>query len=381
MLDTLVEILDVTGFPQASWQGIVMVAIGLLLIYLAVSKEMEPLLLGPIGFAVILANLPGQQHYLLAEEGFGAIGAFLNVTYEYAISTGLIPLLIFLGIGTMTDFSPLLANPKAFLLGAAAQIGIFLALGLAFMTGFELHEAGAIGIIGGADGPTAIYAAGALEVEPGVFAAITVAAYSYMALVPIIQPPIIKFLTTEEQRKIRMGKMREVSQLEQIAFPIVVTVIVGFILPSALPLVGMLMLGNLFQTSGVMDRLSNTGGEALMDIATILLGLGVGYLMIGEQFLTIDTLSIFLLGVFAFATATAGGTLLGLLYYKLSGGEVNPMVGAAGVSAVPMAARVVQDMGQKEDAGSHLLMHAMGPNVAGVIGSATAAGILIGLLG
>ncbi len=378
--------LDAIGFTHVTWQGVVMIFIGLLLIYLAISKKMEPLLLGPIGFAVILANLPGQEDYLLSEEGFRAIGAFLNITYEYAISTGIIPLLIFLGIGTMTDFSPLLANPKAFLLGAAAQIGIFLALGLALIFGelpfleIGLSDAGAIGIIGGADGPTAIYAAGALDVESGIFAAITVAAYSYMALVPIIQPPIIKFLTTEEQRKIRMGKMRKVSQLEKIAFPILVTIIAGLILPSALPLIGMLMLGNLFQTSGVMDRLSNTGGDALMDIATILLGLGVGYLMVGEQFLTLETLSIFLLGVFAFITATAGGTLLGLLYYKLSDGKINPMIGAAGVSAVPMAARVVQDMGQKEDTGSHLLMHAMGPNVAGVIGSATAAGILIGLL-
>ncbi|MFW6422358.1 MAG: sodium ion-translocating decarboxylase subunit beta, partial [Candidatus Bipolaricaulota bacterium] len=247
--------------------------------------------------------------------------------------------------------------------------------------GFDMEAAASIGIIGGADGPTAIYAATQLVGNrPEIIGAVTVSAYSYMALVPIIQPPIIKLLTTKKQRSVRMGKMREVSNLEEILFPIGVTVIVGLIVPSALPLVGMLMLGNLFQTSGVMDRLSETGGNALMNIATILLGLGVGFLMRGEVFLTLDTLKILLLGVFAFATATAGGTLLGQLYYKLSGGKINPMIGAAGVSAVPMASRVVQKEGQKADAESHLLMHAMGPNVAGVIGSATAAGVLIGLL-
>ncbi len=370
------------GILELSWQNLVMIGVGLLFIYLAISKNMEPLLLGPIGFAAILANMPLQQEYLLNPGGLEELGAIMDVVYTYTIANGLIPLFIFLGIGTMTDFSPLLARPKAFLLGAAAQIGIFVALGVSAIF-FELHEAAAIGIIGGADGPTAIYAAsrGALGVDEWMFGAITVAAYSYMALVPIIQPPIIKFLTTKEQRKVRMGKMREVSRLEKIAFPIMVTIIVGLIIPTALPLVGMLMLGNLFRVSGVMDRLSDTGGNALMDIATILLGLGVGSIMIGEEFLRPGTLGIFGLGVLAFAAATAGGTVLGLLYYKVSKGKINPMIGAAGVSAVPMASRVVQDLGQKEDAGSHLLMHAMGPNVAGVIGSATAAGILIGLLG
>ncbi|MFP4589350.1 MAG: sodium ion-translocating decarboxylase subunit beta [Candidatus Acetothermia bacterium] len=362
-----------TGLFAISWHNAIMLFVGLLLIYLAISKEMEPLLLGPIGFAVLLANLPLTG--LTAESGL------LYILYQELISTGIIPLIIFLGIGTMTDFSPLLANPKTFMLGAAAQVGIFLALGLSLALGFDMEAAASIGIIGGADGPTAIYAATQLVGNrPEIIGAVTVSAYSYMALVPIIQPPIIKLLTTKKQRSVRMGKMREVSNLEEILFPIGVTVIVGLIVPSALPLVGMLMLGNLFQTSGVMDRLSETGGNALMNIATILLGLGVGFLMRGEVFLTLDTLKILLLGVFAFATATAGGTLLGQLYYKLSGGKINPMIGAAGVSAVPMASRVVQKEGQKADAESHLLMHAMGPNVAGVIGSATAAGVLIGLL-
>lgn len=363
------------GLLSLTWQSAVMLIIGFVLIYLGIAKKMEPLLLGPIGFAVILANMPLTG---LTEEPSG----FMYMIYKHLISTGIVPLIIFLGIGTMTDFSPLLANPKTFLLGAAAQVGIFLALGLSIMIGFDLNAAATIGIIGGADGPTTIYTATQLVAEqPGIIAAVTVAAYSYMALVPIIQPPIIKALTTKKQRKVRMGKMRKVSKLEKIVFPIAVTIVVGLIVPSALPLIGMLMLGNLFQTSGVMDRLSDTGGYGLMNISTIMLGLGVGFLMTGEAFITLETIKILLLGVFAFATATAGGTLLGLLFYKISKGKINPMIGAAGVSAVPMASRVVQKMAQKEDAGSHLLMHAMGPNVAGVIGSATAAGILIGLLG
>ncbi|MFW6083382.1 MAG: sodium ion-translocating decarboxylase subunit beta [Thermoplasmatota archaeon] len=368
------------GILALTWQNASMILIGLLLLFLAISKEMEPLLLGPIGFAVILANLPLTG--ITAPPGSEIGPGFMYIIYNELISTGVIPLIIFLGIGTMTDFSPLLANPKTFLLGAAAQVGIFLALGLAVIIGFDLSAAASIGIIGGADGPTAIYAATRLVGErPEIIAAVTVSAYSYMALVPIIQPPIIKALTTKKQRKIKMGKMREVSKLEKIVFPIGVTIIVGLLVPDALPLVGMLMIGNLFQTSGVMDRLSNTGGESLMDIATILLGLGVGFLMKGNTFLQISTLKILLLGVFAFATATAGGVLFGQIYYKFSKGKINPMIGAAGVSAVPMASRVVQKMGREEDTSSHLLMHAMGPNVAGVIGSATAAGVLIGLLG
>ncbi|MFW6038704.1 MAG: sodium ion-translocating decarboxylase subunit beta [Candidatus Saliniplasma sp.] len=367
------------GLLALTWQSLVMIGVGLLLIYLGIAKKMEPLLLGPIGFAVILANLPltGITAGPSADIGPG----LMYIVYKELIATGIIPLIIFLGIGTMTDFSPLLANPKTFILGAAAQVGIFLALGLAIILGFDLNAAASIGIIGGADGPTAIYAATRLVGErPEIIAAVTVSAYSYMALVPIIQPPIIKALTTKKQRKIKMGKMREVSQLEKIVFPIGVTIIVGLLVPDALPLVGMLMLGNLFQVSGVMDRLSDTGGRALMDIATIMLGLGIGFLMTGNTFIQIETLKVLLLGVFAFATATAGGTLFGQIFYKLSKGKINPMIGAAGVSAVPMASRVVQKIGQKENPGSHLLMHAMGPNVAGVIGSATAAGILIGLL-
>ncbi len=367
------------GLLALTWQSIVMIGVGLLLIYLGIAKKMEPLLLGPIGFAVIMANLPLTG--ITAGPGTDIGPGLMYIIYNELIATGIIPLIIFLGIGTMTDFSPLLANPKTFLLGAAAQIGIFLALGLAVIIGFDLNAAASIGIIGGADGPTAIYAATRLVGDrPEIIAAVTVSAYSYMALVPIIQPPIIKALTTKKQRGIKMGTMREVSQLEKILFPIGVTIVVGLIVPDALPLVGMLMLGNLFQVSGVMDRLSDTGGRSLMDIATIMLGLGIGFLMRGDTFIQLETLKILLLGVFAFATATAGGTLFGQIYYKLSKGRINPMIGAAGVSAVPMASRVVQKMGQKENPGSHLLMHAMGPNVAGVIGSATAAGILIGLL-
>lgn len=361
------------GLFAITWQSLVMIAIGIILIYLAISKEMEPLLLGPIGFAAIIANLPLTG--LTEETGL------LFVVYKELIATGIIPLIIFLGIGAMTDFSPLLANPKTFLLGAAAQIGIFLALGLSIIIGFDLNAAASIGIIGGADGPTTVYAATLLVPErPEIIGAVTVAAYSYMALVPIIQPPIIKALTTAEQRKVSMGKMRKVSDLEKIAFPIGVTIIVGLIIPAALPLVGMIMMGNLLKTSGVTDRLADTVSNALIDIATVLLGLGVGFLMIGETFLSFETIQIMLLGVFAFATATAGGTLLGQVYYKLSGGKINPIIGAAGVSAVPMASRVVQKIGQEENPNNFLLMHAMGPNVAGVIGSATAAGILIGLI-
>lgn len=367
------------GLLALTWRSLVMIIVGVILIYLGIAKKMEPLLLGPIGFAVILANIPlsGITADATTEIGPG----LLYIIYTELIATGIIPLIIFLGIGTMTDFSPLLANPKTFLLGAAAQIGIFLALGLSIILGFDISQAAAIGIIGGADGPTAIYTATQIiEGQEGIIAAVTVSAYSYMALVPIIQPPIIKALTTQKQRKIKMGKMREVSQLEMIIFPIGVTIIIGLIVPTALPLVGMLMLGNLFRVSGVMDRLSDVGGGALMDIATIMLGLGVGFLMTGNSFIQLETLKILLLGVFAFATATAGGTLFGQIFYKLSKGKINPMIGAAGVSAVPMASRVVQKIGQKENPASHLLMHAMGPNVAGVIGSATAAGILIGLL-
>ncbi len=365
-----------TGLSALVWENWVMMGVGIVLIYLGIFKKMEPLLLGPIGFAALLANVAR------TEMGLTDTGGLMEIIYTQLISTGVIPLIIFLGIGTMTDFSPLLANPKTFFLGAAAQIGIFCALGLAVFMGFGLSEAASIGIIGGADGPTAIYTATRLvEDQPGIIAAVTVSAYSYMALVPIIQPPIIKSLTTKKQRQISMGKLRKVRPIEKILFPISVTIIVGIIVPFALPLVGMLMLGNLFQVSGVMNRLSKSGGNELINVATIFLGLGIGFLMVGDTFLNLQTIKILLLGIFAFATATAGGTLLGQLFYKLSSGKINPMIGAAGVSAVPMASRVVQKIGLKENPRSHLLMHAMGPNVAGVIGSATAAGVLIGLLG
>jgi oxaloacetate decarboxylase beta subunit len=359
-----------TGIEAMTIGSAVMITVGAVLLFLAIFKNVEPLLLGPIGFAAILANLP--------ITGITDPGGIMNLIYVHLIKTGIIPLFIFLGIGTMTDFSPLLANPVTFLLGAAAQVGIFVALGAALILGFSMDQAAAIGIIGGADGPTTIYVA--TRLAPEILGPVTVAAYSYMALVPIIQPPIIRALTSKKDRCIAMPKLREVSTKEKVIFPIVVTIAVGMFVPSAVPLVGMLMLGNLFKVSGVMDRLSKTGGSELINICTILLGLGVGYMMTADKFLNLSTLKILSLGIVAFSTATAGGVLLGQLFSKLSGGKINPMIGSAGVSAVPMAARVVQKEAQRAKPGNFLLMQAMGPNVAGVIGSAVAAGILLGLL-
>ena len=360
-----------SGIENITYGNIGMISVGIVLLYLGIVKKMEPLLMGPIGFSAVLANLP--------LTGITDPGGLMWFIYTYLIKTGIIPLLIFLGIGTMTDFSPLLANPITFLLGAAAQVGIFCAMALALILGFNLDQAASIGIIGGADGPTTIYVT--TRLAPEILGPVTVAAYSYMALVPIIQPPVIKALTTKKQRQIEMGTLRSVSNTEKIIFPIVVALVVGLVVPSALPLVGMLMIGNMFRVSGVMDRLSKSGGNELMNVATIFLGLGIGYMMTAERFLNLDTLKILILGVTAFVTATAGGVLLGQVFCKISGGKINPMIGAAGVSAVPMAARVVQKMGRDEKPSNFLLMHAMGPNVAGVIGSAAAAGVLIGLLG
>ncbi len=352
-------------------ENAIMITVGLVLIYLGIYRKMEPLLLVPIGLGAILVNLPGSD--LGSEESI--FGYFL----KYLIHTEIVPLLIFLGLGALTDFSPVLANPKTFLLGAAAQIGIFAALIAALLLGFTPQEAAAIGIIGGADGPTTIYTTTILA--PHLLAATAVAAYSYMSLVPIIQPPIIKALTSREERRIRMRQLRVVSKKERIIFPIATIIVTGLIAPKALPLVGMLMVGNLFRESGVTDRLAKGASEELMNIMTIILGLTIGSTMRAETFLTHKTLLVLVLGVFAFAAATAGGVLLAKLMNLFLKEKINPMIGAAGVSAVPMSARVVQRLAIEEDPQNHILMHAMGPNVAGVIGSAVAAGILINILG
>ncbi len=360
-----------TGIYALTWGNVTMILVGALFMFLGIKYKMEPLLLVPIGFSAIIVNLP-------LSGITDAPSGFLNIVYTYLIKTEAIPLVIFLGVGAMTDFEPLLADPKTFLLGAAAQIGIYCALLSALLFGFNVNEAAAIGIIGGADGPTTIYTA--TKLAPEILGAVAVAAYSYMSLVPIIQPPVIKSLTTKKERSVKMEPLRKVSKKEKIIFPIIATIVVGLLVPSALPLVGMLMFGNLLRECGVTDRLSKTAQNELINIATIFLGLGVGYMMTADKFLKVGTLEILFLGIVAFATATAGGVLLGKLFYLLSHGKINPMIGAAGVSAVPMSARVVQRMGAKEDPENFLLMHAMGPNVAGVIGSAIAAGVFIAYL-
>ena len=365
-----------TGIAGFSWQQLVMIVVGLVLIYLAIVKKFEPLLLLPIGFGGILANVP----FI----GIAEAGGFLGQIYAFGISTGVFPLLIFMGVGALTDFGPLLADPKTALLGAAAQFGIFatligaLALGRIDVIGFDLMDAAAIGIIGGADGPTAIFLASKLS--PELLGSIAVAAYSYMALVPIIQPPIAKLLTSKAERAIKMEQLRHVSKAERILFPLVVLGICILLLPTATPLIGALMFGNLLRESGVTNRLANAAQNELMNIVTILLGLVVGSRLSGDTFLTVRTLGILILGLVAFAIGTAAGVLLAKLMNKLSRHPINPLIGAAGVSAVPMAARVANKMGQEANPDNHLLMHAMGPNVAGVIGSAVAAGILLAVV-
>lgn len=403
-----------TGFVAGDWRQYVMIAISCLLLYLAIVKKFEPLLLLPIAFGMLLANLPlagmmdGEsfKYFATLDEATAYCGSMgkdlgaivsaystelgqmaFRVPYQNAgllsylymgVKLGIYPPLIFMGVGAMTDFGPLIANPKSLLLGAAAQLGIFLAFGVAMLTGqFTAAEAASIGIIGGADGPTAIYVT--TKLAPHLLGPIAVAAYSYMALVPVIQPPIMKALTTKKERMIVMDQLRPVSQTELVIFPIMVTVIVSLLLPSAAPLVGMLMLGNLFRVAGVVDRLSKTAQNELINIVTIFLGLTVGATTNGATFLNVKTLLIVIIGVFAFGGGTAGGVLLGKLMNKLSGGKINPLIGSAGVSAVPMAARVSQVVGQQENPGNFLLMHAMGPNVAGVIGSAVAAGVFLSL--
>ena len=442
LVDSLKDLWNSTGFVANDfayyenyhfgiWGLLFMVAVGCLLIYLAVVKKYEPTLLLGIAFGVVLINLPGAYNILYGTYGYtftdasGAVvasgtlenlcqvygvtvsgkeseivaalktaieaSAGASVTFEHVVVSDfglfyyiykgvewvIFPPLIFLGIGAMTDFGPLIANPKSLLLGAAAQLGIFMAFIFALLLGYTPKEAASIGIIGGADGPTAIYVTSKLA--PELLPAIAIAAYSYMALVPVIQPPIMKALTTKEERKIRMEQLRPVSKKEKVLFPIIVTAIVGIFLPSGLPLVGMLMLGNLFKESGVVPRLVNTAANGLINTITILLGFIVGSKAYAPIFLQWKTLGIIVLGVVAFSFGTAGGVLLGKLMCKLTKGKINPLIGAAGVSAVPMAARVAQDVGRKEDPQNYLLMHAMGPNVAGVIGSTVAAGVLIAM--
>ena len=383
-----------SGFlSDNGWQNLVMLVIGCVLLYLAIVKQFEPLLLVGIAFGCILTNLPnaGLYHQGLwdafmdpanpAYHSFGAImreGGLLDIFY-IGVKTSLYPCLIFMGVGAMTDFGPLLSNPKSLLLGAAAQLGVFVAFFGAVILGFTGPEAASIGIIGGADGPTAIFLT--TRLAPHLLGAIAVAAYSYMALIPLIQPPIMKALTTAEQRKIKMVQTRNVTKAEKIVFPILVTIFVALLLPDTAPLIGCLMLGNLFKETGVTERLSDTVQNALMNIVTILLSTAVGSTMVGSTFLTGQTLKIVLLGVIAFGISTAGGLLGGDVMCALTHGKVNPLIGSAGVSAVPMAARVSNKEGQKANPSNFLLMHAMGPNVAGVIGSAIAAGFLLSVFG
>lgn len=366
-----------TGIASITWGELLMIGVGGVLLYLAIAKRFEPLLLVPIGFGAILSNIP------LA--GIAGPDGLLGWLSTIGISTGVFPLLIFMGVGALTDFGPLIANPKTLLLGAAAQFGIFLtligALAMNAIPGFDftLADAAAIGIIGGADGPTAIFLASRLA--PDLLGAIAVAAYSYMALVPLIQPPIMKLLTTETERKVVMQQLRHVSKLEKITFPLLVMLLCLLLLPSAAPLIGMLTFGNLLRESGVVERLSRTAQHELINIVTIMLGLAVGSKLSAYKFLKLETLGILCLGAVAFAVGTAAGLLMGKLMYRLSGGKINPLIGAAGVSAVPMAARVVNKVGLESDHHNFLLMHAMGPNVAGVIGSAVAAGVLLAIVG
>jgi oxaloacetate decarboxylase beta subunit len=365
----LAEILEQSGFMGLTTGNVIMLVVALILLYLAIGKGFEPLLLVPIATGCLLVNLP--------LSGIMDQGGFLRYLF-YGTEHEIYPVIIFMGIGALTDFSPLLANPLTFLLGAAAQLGVFVALFGAMMLGFSVPEAASIGIIGGADGPTAIYTT--MKLAPQILGAVAVAAYSYMSLVPLIQPPVIKLLTTRKDRAIRMDVLRPVSKRERILFPIVSTVAAGLILPASVPLIGLLMFGNLLRECGATERLNQAAQNEILNTVTILLGLSVGATMAAESFLTPATIKIIALGLVAFAFSTAGGVLFGQLMKVLSGGKINPMIGAAGVSAVPMAARVVQRISASENPGNFLLMHAMGPNVAGVIGTAVAAGTFLTLL-
>ena len=402
-LDSLKGLFEVSGLTALSWENYVMIGISCFLLFLAIKKQYEPLLLLPIAFGMLIVNLyppimaaPSTQMIPLSEYAGDASGYAITtidgIQYvnkpEYGglfyylyqgVKLGIYPPLIFLGIGCMTDFGPLIANPKSFILGAAAQVAIFITFIAATLMGFSNGQAGSIGIIGGADGPTAIFVT--TKLAPELLGPIAVAAYSYMALVPIIQAPIMKLLTTKKERSVVMQQLRHVSKLEKILFPIIVTIVCSILLPSAAPLIGMLMLGNLFKESGVVDRIFKTAQNELMNIITIFLGLTVGATATGKSFLSWQTLGIVALGLAAFSVGTASGVLFGKLMYVFTKGKVNPLIGAAGVSAVPMAARVANKVGQRENPSNFLLMHAMGPNVAGVIGSAVAAGVLLSVCG
>ena len=393
VLGTLLKLWNDSGFNSFfvgdGWKSLVMIVIACVLLYLGIVKQFEPLLLVGIAFGALLTNLPGGNLYtpelwdrfLAGEIGFGTImhdGGLLDILY-IGVKAGVYPSLIFMGIGAMTDFGPLLSNPKSLLLGAAAQLGVFVAFFGAILLGFTGNQAASIGIIGGADGPTAIFLT--TKLAPELLGAIAIAAYSYMALIPMIQPPIMRALTSKKDRAIKMVQSRQVTKTEKIVFPIVVSIFVILLIPSTAPLIGCLMLGNLWRECGVTERLSDTVQNGLMNIVTVFLGISVGATTVGSRFLTIDTIKIVVLGLVAFSISTAGGLLVGNLMCKLSRGKINPLIGSAGVSAVPMAARVAQKEGQKENPSNFLLMHAMGPNVAGVIGSAIAAGFLLAVFG
>lgn len=377
IFDTLGNLMRQSAFFNLTVGNYVMIAVACVFLYLAIKKEYEPLLLVPIAFGMLLVNM-FPNIMVSPEESSNGIGGLLH--YFYVLDEwSILPSLIFMGVGAMTDFAPLIANPKSFLLGAAAQLGIYAAYFLAILLGFNDKAAAAISIIGGADGPTSIFLAGKLG-QTDLMGPIAVAAYSYMSLVPIIQPPIMKLLTTEKERKIKMEQLRPVTKLERILFPIIVTIVVVMILPDTAPLVGMLMLGNLFRECGVVKQLAETASNAMMYIVVILLGTSVGATTSAEAFLNWDTIKIVVLGLVAFAIGTAGGVLLGKVMCKATGGKINPLIGSAGVSAVPMAARVSQKVGSEADPTNFLLMHAMGPNVAGVIGTAVAAGTFMAIL-
>ena len=387
ILEVLKGIWESSGLAALTWQNGVMILVAFTFLVLAIKFKFEPLLLVPIAFGILLANMPGAD--IMLDVTGGQLGAFDSVAVEGAhwyesgvlrilyvgVKSSIFPCLIFMGVGAMTDFGPLLSNPVSLILGAAAQLGIYIAFIIAILLGFEPAEAAAIAIIGGADGPTAIFLASKLAAH--LLAPIALAAYSYMALIPIIQPPIMKLLTTDKERKVEMKQLRKVSKTEKIIFPIVVLVLVAFILPSVVPLLGMFMLGNLFKECGVTERLSDTAQNALMNIVTIMLGVCVGATANGADFIQLKTIKIVILGLTAFVFSTAGGVLIGKALYIVTKGKINPLIGAAGVSAVPMAARVAQNEGRKYNPTNFLLMHAMGPNVAGVIGSAVAAGFLL----
>ena len=388
-MESLLSLIANSGFAQLQFGQVIMILIALTLLFLAIKHGFEPLLLVPIGFGTLLVNIPGAEFDSAPiYDAMGRLeepGGLLFYIYDVGIATGIFPLLIFMGVGAMTDFGPLLANPKTLLLGAAAQIGIFsTVLGAVTLShfgifDFTIQDAASIGIIGGADGPTAIFVTSKLS--PDLLGAVAVAAYSYMALVPIIQPPIMKALTSSDERKFEMRQLRDVTQREKICFPLMLILLVALFLPDAAPLLGMFCFGNLMKECGVVDRLSDTVQNSLINIVTIFLGLGVGSKMSAEKFLNVETMGILGLGAIAFCIGTAAGVLMAKLMNRLSTHKINPLIGAAGVSAVPMAARVVNRVGQEENSQNFLLMHAMGPNVAGVIGSAVAAGVMINLVG